>query len=489
MRHETSPNQSHQRYFFQKFGITERLLERCLGEALSAGGDYADLYFESVTATALGVDEQIVKSASQGTSAGCGIRVLSGERTGYAYTDNLSPERLLHAARTAALIASGPAKQPVQGFTETRTADLYPVPLGGYDLDLAARLELILRADRAARAFDTRVVQVRASYSEELRRILIAASDGAFASDTQPLCRLNVFVIAKDGAVTTRGSAGGGGRAGLEQFVGSKSPEHLAREAARGAILQLGAVAAPAGEMEVVLGPGWPGILLHEAVGHGLEADFNRKGTSAFTGLIGQQVASPKVTVVDNGTMAGRRGSLNVDDEGSATQETVLIEGGVLKGYLSDKLSARLMGMPNTGSGRRESYQSIPMPRMTNTYMLAGRRRARRHFAQREARALRRELRRRTGGHHQRQVCVLGVGGVPDRGRQGDGAGARRDADRQRAGGAEVRVDGGQRSEAGRRHRNLRQRRAERAGGRGHADDQAGQDDGGGDGALTFAVG
>jgi TldD protein len=367
-----SPAPSHKRFFFEKFGITERLLERCLGQALSAGGDYADLYFESVTATSLGVDEQIVKSASQGTSAGCGIRVLSGERTGYAYTDNLSPERLLHAARTAALIASGPSKQPVQGFTETPSADLYPVPLGGYDLDLAARLELILRADRAARAFDPRIVQVRASYSEELRRILIAASDGAFASDTQPLCRLNVFVIAKEGDVTTKGAAGGGGRAGLEQFTGSKSPEDLAREAARGAILQLGAVPAPAGEMEVVLGPGWPGILIHEAVGHGLEADFNRKKTSAFTGRIGQLVASPKVTVVDNGTIAGRRGSLNVDDEGSATQETVLIEGGVLKGYLSDKLSARLMGMANTGSGRRENYQSIPMPRMTNTYMLAG---------------------------------------------------------------------------------------------------------------------
>jgi len=367
-----SPNAGHKRYFFEKFGITERLLERCLGEALAAGGDYADLYFESVTATSLGVDEQIVKSASQGTSAGCGIRVLSGERTGYAYTDNLSPDRLLHAAKTAALIASGPAKQTVQGFVEAPTADLYPVPLGGFDLDLAARLELILRADRAARAFDNRIVQVRAGYSEELRRILIAASDGAFASDTQPLCRLNVFVIAKEGAVTTKGSSGGGGRAGLEQFSGSKSPEHLAQEAARGAILQLGAVPAPAGEMEVVLGPGWPGVLLHEAVGHGLEADFNRKKTSAFAGLIGQKVASAKVTVVDNGTMEGRRGSMNVDDEGSATQETTLIENGILRGYLTDKLSARLTGAANTGSGRRESYQSIPMPRMTNTYMLAG---------------------------------------------------------------------------------------------------------------------
>ena len=369
---ETSPNSSHRRYFFEKFGLTERLLERCLGEALSAGGDYADLYFESVTATALGVDEQIVKSASQGSSAGCGIRVVSGERTGYAYTDILSPERLLRAARTAAMIASGPAKQPVQGFTEATARDLYPVPLGGYDLDLAERLELILRADRAARAYDSRIVQVRASYAEEMRRILIAASDGAFASDTQPLCRLNVHAIAKEGAIATKGAAGGGGRAGLEQFTGSNSPEGLAREAARGAILQLGAVPAPAGEMQVVLGPGWPGILLHEAVGHGLEADFNRKKTSAFAGLIGQPVGSPKVTVVDNGTIAGRRGSLNVDDEGSATQETVLIENGVLKGYLSDKLSSRLMGILNTGSGRRENYQSIPMPRMTNTYMLAG---------------------------------------------------------------------------------------------------------------------
>ena len=369
---QRTPETDPKHYFQNRFGITERLLERCLGEALAAGGDYADLYFESVTATSLGVDEQIVKSASQGTSAGCGIRVLSGERTGYAYTDDLSPERLLHAARTAALIASAPARQTVQGFVQTATPDLYPVPLGGYQLDLAARLELILRADRTARGYDSRITQVRASYAEELRRILIAGSDGAFASDTQPLCRLNVFVIAQDGEVTTKGSAGGGGRAGIEQFVGTKSPEHLATEAARGAVLQLTAVAAPAGEMEVVLGPGWPGILLHEAVGHGLEADFNRKKTSAFSGLIGQSVASSKVTVVDNGTIAGRRGSLNVDDEGSATEETVLIEKGVLKGYLTDKLSARLMGTRSTGSGRRENYQSIPMPRMTNTYMLAG---------------------------------------------------------------------------------------------------------------------
>ncbi len=362
----------HKQYFFEKFGITDRLLERCLGEALSAGGDYADLYFESVTASSLGIDESIVKSASHGVSAGCGIRVLSGERTGYAYTDDLSAERLLKAARTAALIASGPARQPVQGFTETHAPSLYPVPAADADIDITARLDLLRRADRAARAADSRITQVRAGYAEELRRILIAASDGTFASDTQPLARMSLFVLAQDGERTARGTSGGGGRIELEYFLTEKTPEHFAAEATRQALLQLGAIPAPAGEMQVVLGPGWPGVLLHEAVGHGLEADFNRKKTSAFAGLIGRQVASSKVTVVDNGTLANRRGSLSVDDEGSATQETVLIENGILKGYLSDKLSARLMKMPHTGNGRRESYQQIPMPRMTNTYMLSG---------------------------------------------------------------------------------------------------------------------
>ena len=363
----------HKRYFIDKLGVSERLMERCLGEALSAGGEYADLYFESVTSTSLGVDESMVKTASQGISVGCGIRVLSGERTGYAYTDDLSSEKLLKAARTAALIASGPAKELMSGFRHTEAgSSLYPVAGADTDTEIAAKLKLIERADRAARAYDPRITQVRAGINDELRRILVAASDGTFASDTQPLARLNVFVLAKDGANTSKGTSGGGGRVMLDFFEGEKSPEHFAREAARTAILQLDAVEAPAGEMEVVLGPGWPGVLLHEAVGHGLEADFNRKKTSAFAGLIGQQVASTKVTVVDNGTMANRRGSLNVDDEGTPTQETVLIENGILKGFLSDKLNSRLMGMPNTGSGRRESYHHIPMPRMTNTYMLNG---------------------------------------------------------------------------------------------------------------------
>src|SRR3984885_1352104 len=305
----TTSGSSHKRYFFDKFGLTERLLERCLGEALSAGGDYADLYFESIASTSIGIDESLVKSASQGISVGCGVRVVSGERTGYAYTDDLSSDRLLRAARTAALIASGPAKELMNGFRHTEATSLYPIAGATSDAEIAAKLALIERADKAARAYDPRITQVRAGFSDELRRILIAASDGTFASDTQPLARLNVFVIAKDAAgnngagSTARGSSGGGGRVTMDFFTDSKSPEHFAREAARTAILQLDAVDAPAGEMPVVLGPGWPGVLLHEAVGHGLEADFNRKKTSAFAGLIGQQVASSKVTVVDNGLM------------------------------------------------------------------------------------------------------------------------------------------------------------------------------------------
>ena len=359
-------------FFFQQYGLTDRDLERYLAAALSAGGDYADLYFEYLSSTALTVDESMVKSASQGISAGCGVRVISGERTGYAYTDDLSPQRILHAARTAALIASGPAKTPSAGFQQQAARSLYPVTLPSVDAEITAKVELVMRADTAARAYNPQIKEVRASYADELRNILVVGSDGTFAEDSQPLARLNVSCIAKTDTNSARGSAGGGGRVALDFFFGEKTPEFFAKEAARQAILQLDAREAPAGEMEVVLGPGWPGVLLHEAVGHGLEADFNRKQTSAFAGLIGKPVASEKVTVVDNGTMPWRRGSLNVDDEGNVTQENVLIEKGILKGYLSDKLSAKLMGMKNTGNGRRESYEHIPMPRMTNTYMLAG---------------------------------------------------------------------------------------------------------------------
>jgi TldD protein len=358
--------------FFHKFGITPADLQRYLSEALSAGGDYADLYFEYVTSSLISVDESMIKSASQGISAGCGVRVLSGERTGYAYSDDLAPEKIMRAARTAALIARGPAKELVQGFEEKGAHQLYQVPSPSVDADIAVKVDLIMRADAAARAYDPRIVQVRASFSDELRQIMIVGSDGTFATDVQPLARFSAMCIAKVGENSARGSSGGGGRVGIEYFLNEKPPENFAREAARQAIIQLDAREAPAGEMEVVLGPGWPGVLLHEAIGHGLEADFNRKGTSAFTGMIGRRVASEKCTVVDNGTLPSRRGSINVDDEGSPTQETVLIEKGILKGYLSDKLSSRLMGMPDTGNGRRESYAHIPMPRMTNTYMLAG---------------------------------------------------------------------------------------------------------------------
>ena len=361
-----------QSLFFQKFGITPGDLQRYLAEALSAGGDYADLYFEYVTSTSILVDESIVKSASQGISAGCGVRVVTGDRTGYAYTDDLAPEKILRAARTAALIARGPAQQPVQGFKENERHQLYQVSSPSVDAAVAAKLELVMRADKAARAYDPRIVQVRGSFADELRQILVVGSDGTFASDVQPLARINILCIAKSGQSSSRGNAGGGGRVGIEYFLTEKTPELFAHESARQAIIQLDAREAPAGEMEVVLGPGWPGILLHEAIGHGLEADFNRKGTSAFAGLIGKRVASDKCTIVDNGTLPSRRGSINVDDEGSPTKETVLIDKGILKGYLSDKLSSRLMGMPDTGNGRRESYEHIPMPRMTNTYMLSG---------------------------------------------------------------------------------------------------------------------
>src|SRR5512140_3617490 len=371
VRHPMSSDMDKQ-FFFERYGLTETDLQRYLSAALSAGGEYADLYFEHLTSTGISIDESMVKSATQGISAGCGVRVISGERTGYAHTDDLAPEKILHAARTAALIASGPAKSPVVSLNEQPHASLYPVPVSASAAEIQPKLELVFRADRAARAYDPRIVQVRASYADEVRRILVVGSDGTLAEDLQPLSRMSVFCIAKQNSNSSRGTAGGGGRVGIDYFQTDRTPEHFAKEAARQAIIQLDAREAPAGEMEVVLGPGWPGILLHEAIGHGLEADFNRKGTSAFTGLLGKRVASDKCTVVDNGTMPNRRGSINVDDEGSPTQNTVLIEKGILKGYLSDKLSSKLMGMPDTGNGRRESYEHIPMPRMTNTYMLAG---------------------------------------------------------------------------------------------------------------------
>jgi TldD protein len=279
-------------FFFQHYGLSDRDLEHYLAAALSAGGDYADLYFEYLSSTSLSVDESMVKSASQGISAGCGIRVISGERTGYAYTDDLSSSRILHAARTAALIAKGPAKTPSAGFQQKPARSLYPVSLPSVDAEITAKVELVMRADAAARGYDPRIKEVRANYADELRTILVVGSDGTFAEDSQPLARMNVSCIAKTEANSARGSSGGGGRVALDFFFGEKTPEYFAKEAARQSILQLDAREAPAGDMEVVLGPGWPGVLIHEAVGHGLEADFNRKQTSAFAGLIGKKGAS-----------------------------------------------------------------------------------------------------------------------------------------------------------------------------------------------------
>src|ERR1700722_6450181 len=274
-------------FFGQKFGITEHDLESYLSEALGAGGDYADLYFEYLATSQLSIDESIVKSAVQGVSLGVGVRVIWGERTGYAYSDDLNPEKIRKAARVAACIASGPSKVDKTGFQEVRRRDLYPLVTSPNEASLDERVELVKRADRAARAADRRVFQVQASYLDSLRHVLVATSDGVLSADRQPLARLGVSVLARESeghpnSVPQRGYSGGGGRVGLEFFELEHSPEHFAREAVRQAIAQLNAVPAPAGEMTVVLGPGWPGVLLHEAVGHGLEADFNRKKVSAF---------------------------------------------------------------------------------------------------------------------------------------------------------------------------------------------------------------
>jgi TldD protein len=356
-----------------RFNITERDLARYLGEALSRGGDYADLYFEYISTTSVSLDESLIKEVTQGISVGCGVRVLSGEKTGYSYTDDLAPEKILQAAGVAAHIASGPAQtDQIDVGRRTPLRELYAIPDPSGEAGLSEKIDLINRADVGARAYDSRVFQVQAGYAANIRHMLIATSDGLVASDTQPMCRLGVSVLAREDGITQRGYDGGGGRVGVEFFTTERTPEEYAREAARQAIVQLGAAEAPAGEMTVVLGPGWPGILLHEAVGHGLEADFNRKNVSAFSGLIGQKVASPLCTVIDDGAIPNRRGSLNVDDEGNPTGRTVLIENGILKGYLQDRLSSHILGTPGTGNGRRQSYKHIPMPRMTNTFMLAG---------------------------------------------------------------------------------------------------------------------
>ena len=360
-------------FFAARFGITRGDLESYLAEALSQGGDYADVYFEYLSTSHISIDESIIKSAAEGVSLGVGVRVIAGERTGYAYSDDLGPEKIRKAARVAACIAAGPAKIEKTPLREGQSRNLYPVLTSPNETAFTERADLVKRADTAARSYDPRIFQVQATFADSLRHVMVATSAGVLSFDRQPMARLSIAALARQsGGAPQRGYAGAGGRVELSFFQQEKTPEHFAREAARQAIVQLEAVDAPAGETTVVLGPGWPGILLHEAVGHGLEADFNRKKVSAFSDRIGQQVASPLCTVIDDGTMRNRRGSLNVDDEGNATQRNVLIENGILRGYLQDQLSSRILGETPTGNGRRESYEHIPMPRMTNTFLMAG---------------------------------------------------------------------------------------------------------------------
>lgn len=360
--------------FFDQYGVTTSDLQRYLSTALDRGGDYADLFFELRINRSIMLEEQIVKSATKAVNAGVGVRVLSGGKTGYAHSEDLNRESILKAARTAAFIASSSsegANIPIPAPISAQHR-LYPELPTTSDSGISDKVALLLQADSAARAYDSRIRQVQASYSEEMRHVLLVSSDGQCVWDVQPLVRLNVHCVAEENGNRQPGYQGAGGRRTLDMFSGSLDATALAREAARQAVLLLQAKNAPAGPMEVVLGPGWPGILLHEAIGHGLEADFNRKKTSAFSGLVGQKVASELCTVVDDGTIPFRRGSLNVDDEGNPTRQTVLIEKGVLRGYLQDYLSAKILKAPLTGNGRRQSYDQIPLPRMTNTFLMAG---------------------------------------------------------------------------------------------------------------------
>lgn len=360
------------KFFTDKFNITISQIESLLGAALSKGGEYADLYFEYNVLNNLGLEEQIIKTANRSVRQGVGVRVISGERTGHAYCDEVAVDAIRKAAVTAAHIANSNAQVGTVNVTADKPQhDLYPVKELLGDQPLERKIELLNRIDRTARGYDARIREVQVGVVDEFKVILIATSEGKLIGDVQPLVRMRVMCIADDDGNLQSGTSGGGGRVGMD-FFNDAVIERYASEAARQAIVQLDAIDAPAGAMEVVLGSGWPGILLHEAVGHGLEADFNRKGTSAFSGLIGQKVASELCTVVDEGSIPNRRGSLNIDDEGNPTSRTVLIENGILRGFMQDKLSTRLTGANLTGNGRRESYRHMPMPRMTNTFMLSG---------------------------------------------------------------------------------------------------------------------
>src|SRR6478672_5059099 len=362
-----------QRLLLEPFGLNETHLLRALGEITARKVDDADLYFQYTRSEGWSLEEGIVKTGSFSIDQGVGVRAVSGEKTAFAYSDDISEASLLDAARTVRSISSAGktarVKAPARKIAGSRS--LY----NGIDpistLDSTAKVQLLEKAEQLARKKDPRVKQVMAGLASEWDVVMVARADGTLAADVRPLVRLSVTVIAEQDGRREVGSGGGGGRFGLAYFDDARIEEYVS-DAVKAALTNLDARPAPAGEMTVVLGSGWPGILLHEAIGHGLEGDFNRKGSSAFSGRIGQRVAAPGVPVVDDGTIAKRRGSLNVDDEGNPTQRSVLIEDGILRGYIQDTLNARLMNMAPTGNGRRESYAHLPMPRMTNTYMLAG---------------------------------------------------------------------------------------------------------------------
>ncbi len=353
--------------------IDTQIAQRLLGEALQNGGDYADLFFDYRVSADYVLEEEIVKTVGRGITMGLGVRVVKGDATGYAYSEDLSMDRMRHAARTAGQIASGGgAAQPVP-VAPLAIPSRYPVDTPSIGLSADRKLALLRAADQAARNYDPRISKVEASFSEQLREVLVVTSDGRMSRDVMPLIRFSVRAVAEGDGKRQSGGSGGGGRLGMEYFEGHRHEAawHGA-EAARIAVDMLDAREAPAGELPVVLAAGDSGILLHEAVGHGLEADFNRKKTSNYSGQLGNMVASELCTVVDDGTVTGSRGSINVDDEGNVGKENVLIENGVLVGYMHDRISAKHFGVEATGNGRRQSFRHMPMPRMTNTSLRSG---------------------------------------------------------------------------------------------------------------------
>ena len=347
-------------------------VDRALAELLGPGVDDGDLYFEHSRRESWTVEDGIVKDGAHSIEQGVGVRAISGEKTGFAYTDEIDLPALLESARAARAISREGLKTARGQRINVAGHSLYPAidPIDRFAPE--GKLSKLREIEAWVRAADPRVVQVSASLSAAVDTVLVARADGTLAADVRPLVRFNVQVIVEHGGRRESGYAGGGGRFDYVELFANGRAEGLAKEALRQALVNLEAIDAPAGAMPVVLGPGWPGVLLHEAVGHGLEGDFNRKGTSIYSGRVGERVAAPGVTVIDDGTLDARRGSLNIDDEGQPTQRTVLIEDGILKGYMQDSLNARLMGVARTGNGRRESFAHLPMPRMTNTTMAAG---------------------------------------------------------------------------------------------------------------------